>query len=1002
MYSRPDRRNEGDRGMAKGEVDPAETRPEEAVTPEEITEVPPFIITGIGASAGGLEALETFLKNTPPDIGAGFVVVTHMDPEHRSLLPEILQRSTVMPVVQIEHGMKVRQNSVYVIPPNTNLTIQKGILNLEEPSRPRGMRLPIDHFFRGLAQDQDSKAVGILLSGMGHDGVLGLRSLKERLGTVMVQDPITAEFPSMPRSVIVSGLADYIAPAGELPKLLANYIQSYRSLRAASLEEKRYLNTRTKILALIRSQTGEDYSIFKESLIRGRIERRMGLHRITDGEDYVRYVQEHPREIDFLAQENPTGPNWFFRDPGVWKILRERLLGELIRAKPGDSTLRVWVSGCATGEQAYSMAIALEEMIQSSGSNIQYQIFATDIDRESILEARGGIYIANIEVDVSPERLDRFFTRQDNTYQIRQEIREKTIFAQHNILTHPPFLHLDILDVRSLLLYTSPDVVQKLIPLFHYALNPGGILILGIDYSAGEPLEHFETIDATWKIYRRAAGTGGDDIQIELPSTLIPSFGLVVGEPRPRKEKEGSSIAALAREWLLSQYAPPAVIVNENGDILYFQGRTGKYLEPHPGRATLNVHTMAREGLRYPLASTTRTALQEKRTVTRGPVFVQTNGSEEAIRLTVRPIREIEGAEDLLMVVFEPVQDPAPEAGHEEGAAWKAATQPDLDKELAETRAQLQRTVEDMQASQEELKSMNEELQSTNEELKSTNEELTSSKEELQSLNEELLTVNAEHQRKIEELSESNDDMRNLLQSTDIAMLFLDNDLRVRRFTNPIRPIVNLQAGDTGRPITDLHISILDEDIVGDVRTVLDTLQMQMKRVQTADGKWYLMRILPYRTTENRIEGVIITFTDTTPLKKMKDSLEEVRMYAESLVAIVHEPLLVLDADLRIISANRSFYTMFRTTRDETEGNLIYALGNQQWNIPRLRSLLEEILPQQTKLDGFLVEHDFPVIGHRVMRLNARMLHSDIGPERILLAIEDITGRDEQEREKTT
>ena len=307
-----------------------------------------------------------------------------------------------------------------------------------------------------------------------------------------------------------------------------------------------------------------------------------------------------------------------------------------------------------------------------------------------------------------------------------------------------------------------------------------------------------------------------------------------------------------------------------------------------------------------------------------------------------------------------------------------------------------------MQASQEELKSMNEELQSTNEELKSTNEELTSSKEELQSLNEELLTVNAEHQRKIEELSESNDDMRNLLQSTDIAMLFLDNDLRVRRFTNPIRPIVNLQAGDTGRPITDLHISILDEDIVGDVRTVLDTLQMQMKRVQTADGKWYLMRILPYRTTENRIEGVIITFTDTTPLKKMKDSLEEARMYADSLVAIVHEPLLVLDADLRIISANRSFYTMFRTTRDETEGNLIYALGNQQWNIPRLRSLLEEILPQQTKLDGFLVEHDFPVIGHRVMRLNARMLHSDTGPERILLAIEDITGRDEQEREKTT
>jgi len=988
--------------MARGEVDPAEPGPGRAVAPEEITEAPgepPFIITGIGASAGGLEALETFLKNTPPDIGAGFVVVTHMDPKRKSMLSEILQRSTTMPVSQIEHGMKVRPNSVYVIPPNTNLTIQKGILNLEEPSRPRGMRLPIDHFFRGLAQDQDSKAVGILLSGMGHDGVLGLRSLKERLGTVMVQDPITAEFPSMPRSVIVSGLADYIAPADELPKLLVDYIRSYRSLREANLEEKRYTNARSKILALIRSRTGEDYSMFKESLIRGRIVRRMGLHQIGDGEEYVRYVQEHPGEIDILAQEIPTGPNWFFRNPEVWKILREELLPELVRAKSDGSTIRVWVSGCATGEQTYSMAIALEEALQSSGreNEIQYQIFATDIDRERILEAREGIYIANIEVDVSAERLERFFTKRDDTYQIRREIREKTVFAQHNILTHPPFLHLDILDVESLLLYTSPDVVQKLMPLLFYALNPGGILILGIDYSGQEPPEHFEPIDETWKIYRKTAVPEGDEARVELPYTFTPPSGITAGEPRPGKEHEAPSVAALAQEWLLSQYAPPAVIVNENGDILYFQGRTGKYLEPYPGRATLNVYTMARQGLRYPLTFAIRTALQEKRTVTRGPVFVQANGSKEAIRLIVRQIRQVEGTEGLLMVVFEPVKGAVPETGNREEPAPKDTLQSDLDRELVETRAQLQRTVEDMQASQEELKSMNEELQSTNEELKSTNEELTSSKEELQSLNEELLTVNAEHQRKIEELSESNDDMRNLMQSTDIAMLFLDNDLRVRRFTDPIRPIISLQAGDTGRPITDLQIGIRDEALIGDVRTVLDTLQMQMKQVQTADGTWYLMRILPYRTTENRIEGVIITFTDTTPLKKMEDSLEEARRYAESLIATVHEPLLVLDGGLRVISANHSFYAMFQVTQEETEGNLIYNLGSRQWDIPQLRSLLEEILPRETKLDGFLVEHDFPTIGHRVMRLNARTLRSEVGPDRILLAIEDVTNRREEE-----
>ncbi|MFA7562069.1 MAG: CheR family methyltransferase, partial [Methanoculleus sp.] len=813
------------------------------------------------------------------------------------------------------------------------------------------------------------------------------------------QDPITAEFPSMPRSVIVSGLADYIAPAGELPKLLANYIRSYRSLHEANLEEKRYTNSRTKILALIRSRTGEDYSMFKESLIRGRIERRMGLHQIGDGEGYVRYIQEHPKEIDILAREIPTGPNWFFRNPEVWKILRENVLGELIRTRPDGSTIRVWVSGCATGEQTYSMAIALEEALQSSGreNEIQYQIFATDIDRERILEAREGTYIANIEVDVSAERLARFFTRRDNTYQIRQEIREKTVFAQHNILTHPPFLHLDILNVESLLLYTSPDVVQKLMPLFLYALNPGGILILGIDYSAGEPPEYFVPIDRTWKIYRKTAAPGGDEIRVELPYMFTPPSGLVAGEPRPRMENGTPSVTALAQEWLLSQYAPPAVIVNENGDILYFQGRTGKYLEPHPGRATLNVYTMAREGLRYPLTFAVRTAIQEKRAVTRGPVPLQTNGSEEAIRLTVRPVRLVEGAEGLFMVVFEPMQGPVPETGSGEETTPKDTLQSDLDEELMEARAQLQRTVEDMQASQEELKSMNEELQSTNEELKSTNEELTSSKEELQSLNEELLTVNAEHQRKIEELSESNDDMRNLLQSTDIAMLFLDNGLRVRRFTDPIRPIISLQAGDTGRPITDLQIGIQGGDLVGAVRTVLDTLQMQIKRVQAADGKWYLMRVLPYRTAENRIEGVIITFTDTTPLKKMEESLEEARRYAESLIATVHEPLVVLDDSLRVISANRSFYTMFSVTQEETEGNLIYDLGNRQWNIPRLRSLLEEILPQEKKFDGFLVEHDFPAIGRRVMRLNARTLHSDVGPDRILLAIEDITDRGERE-----
>ncbi|WP_301663167.1 chemotaxis protein CheB [Methanoculleus frigidifontis] len=985
-----------------GEPDP-EDGPKKAVAPEEVTAPPeerPFIITGIGASAGGLDALEVFFKHTPPDLGAGYVVVTHMDPEHKSLLPEILQRHTTMPVMQIEQGMQIRPDSVYVIPPNTDLGISGGTFSLEKPSRQRGMRLPIDHFFRWLAQDQDSKAVGILLSGMGHDGVLGLRALKERLGTVLVQDPVTAEFPSMPRSVIVSGLADHIAPADKLPKLLGEYIASYHGIREAKREGREYGKARSKILALIRSRTGEDYSMFKESLVRGRIERRMGLHRIGTIEEYMRYVQEHPREIDILAQEIPTGPNWFFRNADAWGTFRKQALPDLIRSKPDDSTLRVWVSGCATGEQAYSMAIELEEAIASLGrtDEVRYQIFATDIDRDRVVEARDGTYIANIETDVSPERLERFFTKGDNTYQVRPEIREKTVFAQHNILTHPPFLHLDILDVRSLLLYTSPDVVQKLIPLFLYALNPGGILFLGIDYAAPEPPEYFRSIDAAWKIYRRMPTPEGMDIRLELPHAFTaPPAGLQAGEPGTRRGAAEPSVAALAQEWLLEQYAPPAVIVDENGDILYFQGRTGKFLEPHPGKATLNIFAMAREGLHYPLTFALKAAAQEKRVIVREPVSIRINGDEQVIRLTVRPIRRHEGASDLLVVVFEPVQKPVPEHGqptdNRREERPKEARHSDIEGELAETRARLQHTVEDMQASQEELKSMNEELQSTNEELKSTNEELTSSKEELQSLNEELLTVNAEHQKKIEELSQTNDDMRNLLQSTEIAMLFLDEDLRVRRFTEPVTRIVSLRAGDVGRPITDLMIDIENADLVQDAREVLDTLQMRTKQVRTRDGRWYEMRIVPYRTRENRIEGVVVTFVDITSIKDLEASLRYTRTYAENIIATVREPLVVLDADLRIVSANRSFYTMFRVAPEETEGHLLYDIGNRQWDIPDLRRLLEEILPGQTELEDYEVEHDFPEIGRRTMQLNARQIRSDAGPDLILLAVEDVSER---------
>jgi two-component system CheB/CheR fusion protein len=968
-------------------------------------------IVGIGASAGGLEALELFFNHMPAQSGMAFVVIQHQDPEQTSLLPEILQRYTEMQVVAIGEGMKALPNTVYIKPSDYDIAIIQGNFTLLRPGTTAGRsKLTIDIFFRQLAEDQDGKAVGIILSGMGSDGTLGIRTLKEHSGMTMAQDPASATFRDMPQSAIATGLVDYVATPEDLPKLLNSYVNASSQIsqvRIPQAAQPREIISQTavvegtlaKIFVLIRSKTGQDFSRYKRSTIMRRIERRMSLHQLINIDDYARYLQDNPPEVEILAKEMLIGITQFFRDPDMWHRLQSRMLPGLIQSKPHDSMLRVWVVGCSTGEEAYTIAIILQECLDALGKSgeIRFQIFATDTDSEAIDIARLGKYPSNIEVDVSPERLERFFIKEDGTYRIRQQLRDKVTFATHNIIGDPPFAHLDILSCRNLLIYLSQELQKKLIQLFHYALDPSGILLLGISESIGELQDLFSVLDSMCKIFQRRdvpsslhAGLSGPIASFAVPLSAHETW---VQPPAPAPAT-GPSITTIAQEQLLESFAPPAVIVTENGDIVYIHGRTGRYLEPSPGKANLNLLAMAREGLRYSLLSALRTAAKEKREVAEEE-SVRTNGELERIRMIVRPIPRHQGRADLFLVAFQDMPEPQQAQPEKPG---EVGSQPDiriadLERELADTRTQLQHITEERQSAREELTTMNEELQSTNEELQSTNEELTTSKEELQSMNEEILTVNSELQAKIVTLSQNQDDMRNLLQSTRIPMLFLDNDLKVKRFTEDIKEIVRLIQNDIGRPITDLKLNLSDESLARDIREVLDTLQVKEKQVMIMDGKWFQMIIRPYRTYDNRIDGVVITFSDITTIKKLEQSIQDARNFAENIIATIIEPLVVLNADLRVVSANRSFYRTFRVTPEVTEGELLYNLGNSQWDISQLRKMLTDILKENKEFEGYEIEHDFPGIGHRIMLLNARRVQSDARQDLILLAIEDVTNR---------
>jgi two-component system CheB/CheR fusion protein len=958
----------------------------------------PVSIVGLGASAGGLEALEQFLAHVPPDCGLAFVVVTHQHPGHTSLLPELLGKCTRMRVRVAEDGLRVEPNTVYLSLPEVYLAVMSGRLHLMEAEQPGVLRLPIDYFFRSLAEEHKEKSIGIVLSGTGTDGTLGLKAIKGAAGMTMAQEPKSAKYSGMPSSTIATGVVDYILPAERLPeRLITFHNASYKS--AAEMErewdeEAGLPEPMRKILLLLRARTGHDFSIYKSNTVRRRIERRINVHSLPDPQQYLRLLQENPHELDLLFKEMLISVTNFFRDQEAFEVLLKKVVPKLLDAHPADTPIRVWAAGCATGEEAYSLAMALQEATDKSKKRFPIQVFGTDLDGVAIDEARAGWYPEGIARDVDPRRLARFFVKESGGYRIKKEIRELVIFAPQNLLKDPPFNRLDLVSCRNVLIYVKPAAQARLLSLFHYVLKPGGILFLGTSESIGDLREHFAVLDKRWKIFaRKEAGAGSF-----LPSGFTPGPARGMGAADAPDVTEAASkklFPLLIEKALVARFAPAGVVVNDRGDILYIHGQTGDYLEPATGQPRLNILEMAREGLRLELPSALRRAATQKGEVVHEGVRMKTKGGSYSVRLAVVRLLEPEALRGLLLVTFETEPEGKPRAAKRKAAGQLKASPPpgrvpELERELRYAQETLQTTVEELQTS-------NEELQSTNEELQSANEELETSKEEMQSLNEELQTVNAQLQGRLDDLAQSDDDMQNLLNSMNIATIFLDQKLQIKRFTAEATKLVKLRPTDVGRPIGDLASNLHYDELPADAAEVLDKLGSKEKEVRTHDGSWRQVRITPYRTKENVIDGLCITFVDINRLKTAESAIQSARAYAESIVATVRQPLIVLNEELCVVSANSAFYQTFKLSAGAVEHRLIYELNDGQWNLPALRKLLEEILPQNNEFHEFRVDHEFPGSGRRTMLLNARRLKAEPPSQGMILLAFDMGGGAEAE-----
>ena len=978
-----------DSDTEESEVDlGAEAEDESVLLGQEDGDPERLFVAGIGASAGGLEALGELVKHVPMERMA-FVIVQHLAPHHESYLTQLLSRSSKIQVETVTDGTPVEAHHVYVIPPNSDLGIRQGVLRLIPPKGGDRPQLPIDSFFRSLAEDQGSSAIGIILSGTGTDGTLGLRAIKEAGGISFVQNPFSAKYDGMPRSALSSGFADFCLTPKEIGEELARIAHQRRArphpqtpARVPQMQEQI-----ARLFLLVRSRFENDLTLYKAATVERRIDRRMTLNRIGTLEEYVRFVQSNPDELQALYRDMLITVTNFFRDPDTFEVLQRNIFPKMLAHKDGHSPIRIWVPACATGEEAYSLAIGLLEFMGDRALRNRVQIFGTDVDEESIQHARRGVYPLNIELDVPAEVLQRYFLKKDSEYQVSRRIRDMVVFSKQNLLRDAPFSRMDLVSCRNLLIYLQPSAQKRALSVLHYALNPSGYLMLGTSESIGDAPELFSPADRKHKIYSKkhfATVPAMADLSARGEAERIqPGFAA-----RPI-----TNLQALADRKILEVYGPPGVLINENLDILHFRGHTGPYLNPSPGAASFNILKLARPELHIELKRNLQASLKENKRIS-ADVSLYEGGKQTVVTLDIVPMLEPETKTRCLLVSFlkpppedaTPPEVEGPETDERTGALRKRVAE--LERDLLVTREYLQATLEDKESANEELKSANEELQSSNEELQSTNEELETSREEMQSTNEELTTVNEELQNRMTELSQSNDDLHNVLVGLDNPVIIVGMDLRIRRYTGSAERLLNLLPADVGGSISHLD-AFCGSDVGAKVRQVIETLSSVEEEMTCRNQRWYQLRISPYRTLDHAIRGAVVSLVDIDVRKRAAALTRDVGDYATKFLGAIRQPLLLLDAKLRIAWANETYYERYQVVPEETIGHAFPSPSDPHWTGTRLRERLEQTLQSGETLRSYRIPARSP---GKSLNVGASRVPIASDSKHVLVSLEEVDG----------
>ena len=943
------------------------------------------LIVGVGASAGGLEAFTELLSHLPDDTGLAFVLIQHLDPSHESHLTELLSKASSMPVSEVKGETRAEANHVYVIAPRCNLGISHGIL--QTPPRPEsGRNMPIDFFLRALAADRGGKAIGVVLSGTASDGTLGLQAIKAAGGTTFAQEMHTAKYDGMPRSAIAAGVADFVLPPDGIARQLVFIAQDSRvPIEPREATEPPEEGELAKIFRLVRIATGVDFAYYKQGTLARRTKRRMSLRGFENLEDYRRDLEQNRKEANALCENCLITVTEFFREPAVFEELKKTVFPALVEDRRPEDPIRIWVPGCATGEEVYSIAICLMEFLDDTKASFSFEIFATDISETAVEKARSGTYTGGALAHVSPLRLARFFKRTERGYQVAKAVRDVCVFARHNLAQDPPFSKLDLISCCNVLIYLGDVLQRKVWSILHYALKPAGFLVLGPSETAGTHSDSFHQVDKTHKIYCRR------------PSASTPALPLSEGrrtggrvDLRERiAEGVGPDVMREADRLVLAEHGPPGAIIDDEMNIVQIRGRTAPYLELSPGEPTQNLMRMACDGLIAGLGKAIRSARRSNAAAKEYGFRIEADGRLTDVAIKVIPFMASSSKQRYFLVLFE---DAGPNGGSK--PIHKPAMRDNgegvrLRRELVATKDYLRSIVEENASTLEELKAANEEGQAANEELETAQEELESANEELNTLNEELKISNVEFVK-------VNRDLTNLLESISIPLVMVGRDLRIRRFTRAIEPMLNMIASDVGRSITDLQPQMELPDLR---RLLLDAMEggnRQPRDIRDSHGHWYSLRILPSLGPDGKTDGAVLMLIDIDAAKRGLD-------FAEAIVETVREPLVILNQNLRVMKANKAFYEAFQAAREETEERLIYDLGNGQWNIPKLRELLESVLPAHSTFRDFEVTHDFEHVGRKVMLLNASEVFNPNAQARtILLAIEDATERKQSEEALTT